>query len=96
MPAFRSVRCVHYDALKGFTEGRAVCSFGSSLSEMQVYNSDIGHAHAMRVQRFLPIPPPSEEALIGLRTVDAVLKRLRNPKWDPEAVKIAPGIRSIG
>ena len=80
---------VHYDALKGFTEGRAVCSFGNSLSEMQVYNSDIGHAHAMRVQRFLPIPAPSEEALAGLRTVDTVLKRLRNPKWNPEAEKIA-------
>lgn len=81
---------VHYDALKGFTEGRAVCSFGSSLSEMQIYNSDIGHAHAMRVQRFLPIPPPSEDALASLRTVDIVLKRLRNPKWNPEEVKIAP------
>ncbi len=71
-----------YEGLKGFVEGRAICAFGSSVQEMQVYNSDIGHARAMRVHRFLPIPPPSEDALEALRSVDAVLRRLRNPKWD--------------
>ena len=72
-----------YEGLKGFNEGRAVCAFGKSVNEIQVYNSDIGHARAMRVHRFLPIPPPSEDALESLRAVEGVLKRLRNPKWDP-------------
>lgn len=73
-----------YDGLKGFSEGRAICAFGKSVTEMQVYNSDIGHAKAMRVHRFLPLPPPSEDALESLRMVDSVLRRLRNPKWKPE------------
>src|SRR5262249_42683830 len=34
-------------------------------------------------------PPPAEEALENLRLVDGVLKRLRNPKWDPAEVEIA-------
>jgi intracellular multiplication protein IcmO len=77
-----------YDGLKGFTEGRAICAFGKIVHEIQVYNSDIGHAHAMRVHRFLPIPPPAEEALESLRNVDAILRRLRNPKWDPAEVAL--------
>lgn len=72
-----------YEGLKGFNEGRAICAFGDGVTEMQVYNSDIGHAKAMRVHRFLPIPPPSEEALDSLRNVDSVLRRLRNRNWNP-------------
>lgn len=76
-----------YDGLKGFTEGRAIVAFGKSVVEMQVYNSHIGDAKTMRVHRFLPIPPPAEEALESLRNVNDVLKRLRNPKWDPAALQ---------
>lgn len=79
-----------YDGLRGFTEGRAVCAFGKNVNEIQVYNSDIGHAKAMRVHRFLPIPPPAEEALENLRLVDGILRRLRNPKWDPAAETTIP------
>ncbi|MDY0009472.1 MAG: TraM recognition domain-containing protein, partial [Bdellovibrionales bacterium] len=79
-----------YDGLRGFTEGRAVCAFGKNVNEIQVYNSDIGHAKAMRVQRFLPIPPPAEEALDNLRLVDGILRRLRNPKWDAAAEPTRP------
>lgn len=77
-----------YDGLKGFNEGRAICSFGKAINEMQIYNSDIGHAKAMRVHRFLPIPPPAEDALESLRQVDSVLRRFRNPKWDPANVDL--------
>lgn len=81
-----------YDGLRGFTEGKAVCAFGSAVNEIQVYNSDIGHARAMRVHRFLPVVPPNEDALKGLRTVDAVLKRLRNPKWRADAAETPASI----
>ncbi len=73
-----------YDGLRSFNEGMAVCAFGKSVQEMQVYNSDIGHAKAMRVHRFLPIPPPSGDELQSLHQIDEVLSRLRNPEWDPE------------
>ncbi|MCK5555057.1 MAG: TraM recognition domain-containing protein [Alphaproteobacteria bacterium] len=81
---------VTYDVLKGFTEGRAICSFGEIVNEIQVFNSDIGHAKAMRVHRFLPIPPPSEAALEGLQMVDGILRRFRNPKWNPKQVQMLP------
>lgn len=79
-----------YDGLKGFNEGRAICAFGKNINEMQIYNSDIGHAKAMRVHRFLPIPPPSEEALESLHMIDNVLRRLRNEQWKPESIQMLP------
>ncbi len=79
-----------YDGLKAFGEGRAICAFGKSVTEMQVYYPDIGDAKAMRVHRFLAIPPPSEDALDALRMVDSVLRRLRNPKWNAEEADVPP------
>ncbi len=79
-----------YDGLKGFTEGRAVCSFGKTLNEILLYNSDVGHAKAMRVQRFLPVPPPSEDALESLHNVNSVLSRFRDPQWKPHEPETVP------
>ncbi len=79
-----------YDGLKGFTEGRAICSFGKTLNEILLYNSDVGHAKAMRVQRFLPVPPPSEDALESLHNVNAVLNRFRDPQWKAHEPETAP------
>jgi hypothetical protein len=44
----------------------------------------------MRVHRFLPIPPPAEDALESLRQVDGILNRFRNPKWNAGQVQLAP------
>lgn len=72
-----------YDGLRAFTEGRAVCAFGKSVVEFQVYYSSLGDAKVMRVQRFLPITPPSEDALNQLQEVNVILKRFRDPNVDP-------------
>ncbi len=76
-----------YDDLRGFKEGRAICAFGEQVAEVQIYYANPGFAKAMRVQRFLPIPPPNEDAIKSMRQVNVILKRLRNKKWDPEAVE---------
>jgi intracellular multiplication protein IcmO len=78
-----------YEQLKGFVEGQAICSFGKIVNEMQLYNSDIGHAKAMRVHRFLPVPPPSGDELMSLHQIDDVLTRFRNPQWNPEQTPLA-------
>ncbi len=74
-----------YDELRAFREGRAVCAFGERVAELQVYYANPGMAKAMRVQRFLPIIPPGEEVMEGMRRVSDILKRLRSKRWDPEA-----------
>ncbi len=75
----------NYDELRNYTEGQAVCTFGKRVSEIQIYYADVGHAKAMRVHRFLPLPPPSEKTLASLLNVNTILKRFRDPKWDPDA-----------
>lgn len=72
-----------YGDLRAFTEGRAICTFGKEVAEIQIYYSNPGNANVMRVQRFLPIPPPSEEVLDSMRVVDKILKRIRSKRWDP-------------
>jgi len=73
-----------YEELKYFGDGQAICTFGKNISEIKLFNHDIGHAKAMRVHRFLPIVPPSEDVLKGLHFSNTVTKRLRDPKWNPE------------
>lgn len=80
-----------YDDLRGFTEGRAIVAFGENVTEIQVYYSNPGHAKAMRVQRFLPLPPPGEDVLEGMKEVNGVLKRLRSKKWDPADIELSDG-----
>jgi intracellular multiplication protein IcmO len=72
-----------YDELRAFTEGRSIVAFGPNVTEVQIFYSNPGFAKAMRVQRFLPVPPPAEEVLNSLREVKAVLKRLRSKNWKP-------------
>ena len=72
-----------YDGLRAFTEGRAVCAFGKSVTELQVYYSSLGDAKVMRIQRFLPVPPPSEDALDQLHEINSILKRFRGTNADP-------------
>ena len=73
-----------YDELRAFTEGKAICAFGSNVTEVQIYYSNPGFARATRVHRFLPVPPPSEDVLKNLQEVKGVLQRLRSKKWQPQ------------
>ncbi len=86
-----------YDELRNYTEGQAICTFGKRVSEIQIYYADVGHAKAMRVHRFLPLPPPSEKILDSLLNVNKILKRFRDPKWDPDAEVIPdnPDIKAL-
>lgn len=75
-----------YDGLRGFNEGKAVCAFGKTVVEIQMMYANPGKPKAMRVQKMLPVPPPSEDVMNSLREVDAVLKRFRSKKWRAEAM----------
>lgn len=69
-----------YSELKFFQDGQAICTFGKALAEIKIYFHDIGHAKSMRVQRFLPITPPSEDVLNDLQKANNVVEFLRSPK----------------
>ncbi len=75
----------NYDDLRNYREGQAICTFGKRVADIQIYYADVGHAKAMRVHRFLPLPPPSDKVLDALLNVNTILKRFRDPKWNPDA-----------
>ncbi len=52
-----------YDGLRGFKEGQAVITYGETVVDCAVFYSNPGFAKAMRVTRYMSLPPP-EEALI--------------------------------
>ena len=49
-----------YDDLKDMTEGEAIISFGMDVIDVNIFYSNPGHAKAMRVTRYLALPPPDE------------------------------------
>jgi intracellular multiplication protein IcmO len=52
-----------YEEVRGFKQGEAVVCFADTTSGINVYYSNPGHAKAMRVTRFMALPPPSDTLL---------------------------------
>ncbi len=54
---------ISYEELRGFKEGESVVCFGDNTVITKMYFSNPGFAKAMRVTRFMPLPPPSDTLL---------------------------------
>lgn len=52
-----------YGDLKKLREGEAVMIFEGTVIDVQMFYSNPGHAKAMRVTRFLALPPPDEHII---------------------------------
>ncbi len=50
-----------YGDLKKLREGEAVMIFEGTVIDVQIFYSNPGHAKAMRVTRYLSLPPPDEQ-----------------------------------
>lgn len=60
-----------YGDLKKLREGEAVLIFEGTVLDVQIFYSNPGHAKAMRVARYLSLPPPDEQIM---RHRDALTK----------------------
>lgn len=87
-----------YDDLKDMKEGEAIVSFAMDVLEVNIFYSNPGHAKAMRVTRYLALPPPNDnvikhsDQITKLRDL-LVSKTWTAPKADvasetPEAIKV--------
>ena len=70
-----------YDGLRGFTEGQAVVAFGESVIDAQIFYSDPGHAKAMRVTRFMALPPTDENLLKHANAITTLRDMMVNKDW---------------
>ncbi|HEY8191501.1 MAG TPA: TraM recognition domain-containing protein, partial [Alphaproteobacteria bacterium] len=70
-----------YDGLKAFKEGQAVIAFGSMVVDTNVFYSNPGHAKAMRVIRFMSLPPPDEQMLSAAPQIGKLRDLMVNKTW---------------
>ena len=52
-----------YDDLKEMVEGEAIISFGIDVVHLDIFYSNPGHAKAMRVTRFVPLPKVDDQII---------------------------------
>ncbi|MEM7650968.1 MAG: TraM recognition domain-containing protein [Pseudomonadota bacterium] len=78
-----------YDGLRGFKEGQAVITFGETVVDCAVFYSNPGFAKAMRVTRFLSLPPPDEEIMRHANNITKLRDLMVNKSWTAERADVA-------
>ncbi|MCS5596810.1 MAG: TraM recognition domain-containing protein [Alphaproteobacteria bacterium] len=78
-----------YDELRSFKEGQAVVTFGGALFETQMFYSNPGHAKAMRVTRYMALPPPDENLLRNAKDIRRLRDNLVKKGWSAEKADVA-------
>ncbi|MCC6598018.1 MAG: TraM recognition domain-containing protein [Alphaproteobacteria bacterium] len=78
-----------YDNLRGFKEGEAVITFGEAVIDAAVFYSNPGFAKAMRVTRFMALPPPDEEVVKHAGSITKLRDLLVNKTWTAERADVA-------
>ena len=78
-----------YDGLRGFSEGQAVVTFGQSVFDCKIFYSNPGHAKAMRVTRFLSLPPPDDTLLKHASAVTKLRDLMVDPAWTAVGADVA-------
>jgi len=70
-----------YDELKTFKEGDAILVFGLTINRIKVYYCNPGNAKAMRVQRFIGLPPTNDFVLKHIKDIGALRDRMMTKDW---------------
>lgn len=70
-----------YDALRGFKAGMACIAFGEMVIDTQIFYCAPGFAKAMRVQRFVALPPPDEQLIRHAPIITKVRDLLVHKTW---------------
>lgn len=78
-----------YDGLRAFKEGQAVITFGEMVMDTRIFYSNPGHAKAMRVQRFVALPPPDENLLKHAGAITKVRDLMVHKTWTAMKADVA-------
>lgn len=70
-----------YDHLRGFKEGQAVVTFGETVVDCAVFYSNPGFAKAMRVTRYMSLPPPDETIMKHANSITKLRDLMVNKTW---------------
>lgn len=78
-----------YDGLRGFKEGQAVVTFGEEVMDCKIFYSNPGHAKAMRVTRFLALPPPDDTMLKSAAAITKMRDLMMDSAWTAKGADVA-------
>jgi intracellular multiplication protein IcmO len=78
-----------YDGLRAFTEGQAIVTFGETVIDAQIFYSNPGHAKAMRVTRFMSLPPTDEAMMKHSNAITALRDKMVNKNWSALSADVA-------
>lgn len=78
-----------YEELRGFKQGEAVICFGDKSIVSKMYYANPGHAKAMRVTRFIPLPPPTETMLKHVGDIKRLRDLLCKKGWSAGKADVA-------
>ena len=78
-----------YDTLRGFKEGQAVITYGETVVDCAVFYSNPGFAKAMRVTRFMSLPPPDDTLLKHAGAITKLRDLMVNKSWTAMRADVA-------
>ncbi len=78
-----------YDELRGYKEGQAIITFGEAVMEAGIFYSNPGFAKAMRVTRFVALPPPDENLIKHSSAITKVRDLMVHKTWTAMKADVA-------
>ena len=79
----------NYDELRGFKEGQAIITYGDQVFDCAVFYSNPGFAKAMRVTRFMALPPPDDNVIKHASAITKLRDLMVNKTWTAERADVA-------
>ncbi len=79
----------NYDELRGFKEGQAIITFGDIVVDCAVFYSNPGFAKAMRVTRFMSLPPPDDAIMKHASAITKLRDLMVNKSWTAMRSEVA-------
>ncbi len=78
-----------YDTLRGFTEGKAVVTFGDFVTGCKMFYANPGKAKAMRVTRYIGLPEPDAALTKHAGEITALRDKMVSKTWTAERADVA-------
>ncbi|MFA5593352.1 MAG: TraM recognition domain-containing protein [Micavibrio sp.] len=78
-----------YGDLKKLREGEAVLIYEGTVMDVQMFYSNPGHAKAMRVGRYLALPPPDEHVIKHREKITKLRDHMVSKSWTAAKADVA-------
>jgi intracellular multiplication protein IcmO len=77
-----------YDGVRGFGPGQTVVCFGESVVDVRFFYTNASHAKAMRVTRYIALPPPDETMQKHIKNVTALRDLMVKKGWTAQKADV--------